>query len=443
MYDKVASSSGAPVFKRRSSPRDSSAMSFVFLSDSQVAAPRFSPSGSSKGKAPLDKKSDHDSAADNGPPEPSDEMERIKKLWEIISSRSDVDHPLCVECTDVLLDGMNKKLEATTRDHDALTSALQDLQSSIPSSEELREAEVKLQKAREKEDAARKELIALEKEKAEVDAELSKLEREAREMDEKEREFWRARNAFDTRLSSFQGERDSVNAKFEHDSHLLEKLQRSNVYNDTFCISHDGTFATINGLRLGKSGGNKNIQVDWPEINAAWGHALLLLVTVAEKLNLRFDGLEPCPMGSTSRIIKLEQASPTSSRMAANRLESFLPPPPAAPKKTPLELFYSNENLSLGRMFSRGRFGDAMVAFLELVRQLGVYVEEQTARSATGSLCLPYPIKDDRIGDVSIRLGIGQDEAWTKACKLTLTCCKFLLAHASNVSSQSLMRGST
>lgn len=49
---------------------------------------------------------------------------------------------------------------------------------------------------------------------------------------------------------------------------------------------------------------------------------------------------------------------------------------------------------------------------------------------------LPYAIKRDKIGDSSIKLGFhNNDETWTRACKYTLTCCKFLLAHASNVAS--------
>lgn len=414
-------------------------MSYVFLSDSQVT-PRFATGSISK----HDQSSIRTNAltsVDDITPEPSHEMERIKKLWEILSARSDVDHPLCVDCTEVLLDGMKKKLESAIRDRDSLASTLKELQASLPSEEELKEAEAMLTEAKTKKEKAMEELLNLEREKAEVDSELAQLEQEARALDETEKEFWRSRNAFDTKLAAFQGERDSVNIKFDHDSQLLEKLQRTNVYNDTFCISHDGTFATINGLRLGRTGGSRNVTVDWPEINAAWGHALLLLVTVAEKLNFKFEGLEPQPMGSTSRIIRLEQPSPASSRLVSNRLQSFLPPPPAAAKRTALDLFYSSENLSLGRMFSRGRFGDAMVAFLELVKQLGTHVKEDTAcNSTTGALSLPYIIKDDRIDDVSIRLGIGQDEPWTKACKLTLTCCKFLLAHASNVSYSAAVR---
>jgi len=56
-------------------------------------------------------------------------------------------------------------------------------------------------------------------------------------------------------------------------------LKRTNIFNDSFFIWHLGPFATINGNRLGRlptSAGPQN-QVDYPEINAAWGCAALLL----------------------------------------------------------------------------------------------------------------------------------------------------------------------
>lgn len=92
------------------------------------------------------------------------------------------------------------------------------------------------------------------------------------------------------------------------------------------------------------------------------------------------------------------------------------------------------------------RFDAGMVAFLECLRQLGEYVEKTPAPGRRGGsgghgatipgLKLPYTISRDKIGDASIKLGFNQnDETWTRACKYTLTCCKFLLAHVSNVAS--------
>jgi beclin 1 len=37
-------------------------------------------------------------------------------------------------------------------------------------------------------------------------------------------------------------------------------------------------------------------------------------------------------------------------------------------------------------------------------------------------------------------LALNKDEGWTKACKYTLTCCKYLLAHANNVESMGVRR---
>lgn len=55
---------------------------------------------------------------------------------------------------------------------------------------------------------------------------------------------------------------------------------------DAFCIGQEDGFGTINGLRLGRL---PNSPVDWPEINAAWGHTLLLLHTIARKFGFTFE----------------------------------------------------------------------------------------------------------------------------------------------------------
>lgn len=435
LLEKIQQNAGPPVFKRHSAagrdsggPRDGPAMSFVLLTESQVAPPVQNPSakGRDQGRRYVKQLPTREDEKEDTSVQ-SHEMQRINKLFEILSARSDIDHPICVECTDLLVEEMQKKLEITTRERDMYVNYLRQLQSDAPTDEELRAQEIALQRAKADEASALAELRRLEQEKTALDAELLALEEESRQLDSEEEAFWRSRNDFATKLATFQDERDSINSRFDHDSRLLEKLQRSNVYNDTFCISHDGTFATINGLRLGRLASKP---VDWPEINAAWGHALLLLVTVAEKLSYRFDGYEPLPMGSTSRIIRydLPTTSPSSSRHS-----SSAPPPP--PKRHYLELYSSGVDMPLGLTFMHRKFDNAMVAFLELVKQLGEHVRRKT-REEGNELVMPFRIEGDRIDNVSIKLGgIAQDEGWTRACKLTLTCCKFLLAHASNVSS--------
>jgi beclin 1 len=119
-------------------------------------------------------------------------------------------------------------------------------------------------------------------------------------------------------------------------------------------------------------------------------------------------------MGSTSYIEKYDTSH-----------SSLNPAPP--PKPTVLEL-YSSGDLPVGRTIIHRRFNDAMVAFLECIRQLSRWVE---ASERGRGIKPPYTIDKDKINGVSIKLGVSQDAEWTSACKYTLTCCKFLLAHAS------------
>lgn len=148
-------------------------------------------------------------------------------------------------------------------------------------------------------------------------------------------------------------------------------------------------------------------KVEWSEINAAWGQTLLLLATVAEKLQFGFEGWRLKPMGSSSRIENIDMQGDTPK--VAGSLELF-----------------SSGDLPI-RLWMYRKFDAAMVAFLDCLKQLGAFVETRDA-----NLKLPYPIIKDKIGDACIRLAFNPDEEWTRACKYTLTCAKFLLAHASN-----------
>lgn len=416
-------------------------MSFIMLTESQVGPPHTSSNNNGEGQSWANKRP---SGVPNSEREPeegsfSDQVERSNRLFEIISARSDIDHPICVECTEMLVDGLQKRLVSATKERDAYISFLRDLNSSAPTAEEIEAAEQSLKETLAAEEAAFEELVALEKEKAALDEEIAALEEESRQLDLEEEKFWRDRNAFALTLSEFQNERDALNMRYDHDSRQLERLQRTNVYNDAFCIGHDGYFGTINGLRLGRL---TNPSVEWPEINAAWGQTTLLLATIAEKLGFQFQGYRLKPMGSMSRIEKIEypRTSPAQSALGGGNAETS----PAA-KITTLDLFSSGD-LPLNLPWLHRRFDAGMVAFLECLRQLGEFVEKTPApvsstrrghgNAPVAGLKLPYEIKRDKIGDASIKLGFNQnDETWTRACKYTLTCCKFLLAHASNVAS--------
>ena len=130
---------------------------------------------------------------------------------------------------------------------------------------------------------------------------------------------------------------------------LLAHLESANVYNDAFQIGHvplypndkgSITVGTINGLRLGG-----RTLVEWDEINAGWGLVALCIDRVGVKVGCVFEGYKIIPLGSFSRIEELP------------------------PGKGMYEL-YASSDLSPARLLQNRRFNTALVALLDMLRQL-------------------------------------------------------------------------
>ncbi|KAG3114439.1 hypothetical protein PI124_g6372 [Phytophthora idaei] len=244
------------------------------------------------------------------------------------------------------------------------------------------------------------ELRALEEEERRLKAELEAIEDETVQVTAKRRELWStgmdleqlvhgtfAEGAFLQHLLGLsRDERQSVSVFAVHASDMLRRLQRYNVCNDVFHIWHDGLFGTINGLRLGRL---PSKPVEWVEINAALGQAVLLLATIADRANFEFSRNRLVPRGSFSRVVNM----------------------------------YGKEYslYSDGGMFRRRGFNQAMILFLECVEDAG-----RRAMKEEPSLKFPYKVERGKIGGLPISLG--NDEQWTRALKYMLTHLKWLLA---------------
>jgi beclin 1 len=48
----------------------------------------------------------------------SHRLKVANKLFDIMSAKSDIDHPMCQECTDILLDSLRRQLEDVSRERD-------------------------------------------------------------------------------------------------------------------------------------------------------------------------------------------------------------------------------------------------------------------------------------------------------------------------------------
>ncbi|GJJ06389.1 hypothetical protein Clacol_000580 [Clathrus columnatus] len=325
----------------------------------------------------------------------SHHLESTARLFKLLSSRTDLDHPLCAECTHSVISMLNRQLEETKKERDGYQAFEKEIRKEKEREERRADIFAMKDKLKEEERKVMEELKAAEAERARLDEEVRALEREERQLEEEEADFWRLHNQSLLISAEQTAQVRSLRAAIAADTQTLDKLQRTNVYYDAFCIGNVGIFGTINGLRLGRASG---IAIDWSEVNAAWGQCTLLLHTLAKKFEYTFENYKPIPMGSFSKIEKISGTD-----------------------RAIYEL-YGSGDLHIGRILHNRRFDLGMVAYLDCLRQLIEHAQLQYPK-----VDFPHTILKDKIGDVSIKLQFNQEESWTRALRHVLFTLKLLL----------------
>ena len=93
-------------------------MSFVVLTESQVQPPpRLASSPSKDGKT----KESTPSGLDVPHETLSNKLEAHNRLFEILSAHSEIDHPVCIDCSEILLSQFQNRLSASTKERDELS----------------------------------------------------------------------------------------------------------------------------------------------------------------------------------------------------------------------------------------------------------------------------------------------------------------------------------
>eukprot|EP00007_Cunea_sp_BSH-02190019_P005720 CAMPEP_0174237838 /NCGR_PEP_ID=MMETSP0417-20130205/9428_1 /TAXON_ID=242541 /ORGANISM="Mayorella sp, Strain BSH-02190019" /LENGTH=437 /DNA_ID=CAMNT_0015316625 /DNA_START=77 /DNA_END=1388 /DNA_ORIENTATION=- len=340
-------------------------------------------------------------------------IQQAARLEQLVASATDLDQPLSYEFTRKLFLELNKQLKEEQKQQQAYQSLLASLEegsketlgegtaeSGDESSLERSVAETQreLEELVAEEYELQEELKQLEAKRAVTARQHALLQRESERLDDLERMHWQWYNQVEEENTRVLEQREAVRSAISCAADQLEHLRRTNVYNDAFLISQDGHFGTINGFRLGRL---QTHAVDWNHINAAWGQAALLLVTMARKLRFKFERYRLLPMGSFTKVQRLDNGAVFD--------------------------LHSSSDIS-SRLIWYRHFDSAMVGFLRCLYELAMH-----ASSRDLHFKIPYPIEDDRVGGMSIRIGQGNDQAWTKALKYMLTDLKFLLAWLSKV----------
>ncbi|XP_032727599.1 beclin-1 isoform X3 [Lontra canadensis] len=209
-------------------------------------------------------------------------------LFDIMSGQTDVDHPLCEECTDTLLDQLDTQLNVTENECQNYKRCLEILeQMNEDDSEQL---QMELKELALEEERLIQELEEVEKNRKMVAENLEKVQAEAERLDQEEAQYQREYSEFKRQQLELDDELKSVENQMRYAQMQLDKLKKTNVFNATFHIWHSGQFGTINNFRLGRL---PSVPVEWNEINAAWGQTVLLLHALANKMGLKFQSRSP------------------------------------------------------------------------------------------------------------------------------------------------------
>lgn len=114
------------------------------------------------------------------------------RLFNLLSSRTDLDHPLCAECTHILLGTLTRQLEETKKERDGYIAFEKEVKKEKDregSGVNRLEAEAKIDRLKEEERLAIEQLKTAERERQQLEDELKGLEREEKALEEEEAEF--------------------------------------------------------------------------------------------------------------------------------------------------------------------------------------------------------------------------------------------------------------
>ncbi|XP_002717697.2 beclin-2 [Oryctolagus cuniculus] len=329
-------------------------------------------------------------------------QEATVQIFDILSGQKDVEHPLCEECTDNLLEQLDSQLTLVELDTQNYKRCLESGELQVEPETESLQAELR---ALELEEARlARELEDVDKGCARVAAALQEAEAETQELEQRERQSHREYSALKWQQLELCDQLGSIENQLWYAQAQLHWLNKTSIFQVTFEIREEGSVGIINNLRLGCLPIGP---VDWNEINAAWGHVALLLLALSNTIGLEFQRYQLIPCADHSYLKPLTGNS------------ALLP------------LFSDgSQNVFLSNKFDR-----AMIAFLDCLQQF-----KEKAEKGKQGLRLPYRIRveegllEDSTGSgecCALRSHLNTREQWTRALKFMLVNLKCSLAWAS------------
>jgi beclin 1 len=113
------------------------------------------------------------------------------RLFNLLSTRTDIDHPLCAECTHILLSTLQRQLDETKKERDGYIAFEKEVKKDREKDGQgmsREEAERKIERLKVDEKVAIEHLKEAEREREKLDKEMKGLEEEERALEEEEAE---------------------------------------------------------------------------------------------------------------------------------------------------------------------------------------------------------------------------------------------------------------
>lgn len=389
-------------------------LAYVFVSDSELESDHNDSKELERQKNLID----HNGLSEDGQFPEFSKVKSLRHVFEILSTNQDVDFPMCVDCAHLLTENYKLKFDQSQKEKDYYMSFLKKLKEQKPFTnadedilaKEMEEVAVELRLLEELQSSKLHELESLETTYSDLSSQLDLLTRELEDLNVgKLEEVAKLRNSLNLELSQKQEKLDQAKSLYQKQLDHLDELRSLNIFTELYSILFDkqDDYGRINTFRLG-------YRVPWPEVNAALGQIVLLLVFLQKRLSVTLKFYKLVPMGSKSYIIKdgttlnlLHAEDPGS------KTHSVLP-------------FYSTNEFTLGKLFNFNKLDVAMMALLDILAQFEVKLT-----SLDQELELPYKIsaRHDSIGGKSIR--VTSNSQWTEACRYLLIDLNWILSYAS------------
>lgn len=163
------------------------------------------------------------------------------RLFDILTDQSEVNHPLCEECSDYIIDQMDsnlRHLEDECKDYREYVESLEKKKQreGAQSDEALAAMQQHVDTVESQEEQLLKRLEEFDAVRRQLAAELEQEEQELERVNKEEDNYWQEYNNLKRQFFISEDELQSVNNQLRYRMSQVDKLKRTNVFNATFHI---------------------------------------------------------------------------------------------------------------------------------------------------------------------------------------------------------------